>query len=320
MILRHDRSVPAVRGRETVRSLDPSRVGHNGLMSDAAAIEMVIDPRERPVGRGTVRRLLPWRRRRMVGPFVFADVMGPESMGPGQGMDVDAHPHIGLSTVTYLLRGRAVHRDSTGAVQVIEPGAVNWMTAGAGVTHTERSHPDDRPVEVDMFGLQTWVALPVEREQGDARFEHSAAADIPSDSGDGVSLRLAVGTGFGLSAPIAGSSPLVLAELDLRGGSMRLDADHVERAIISMAGDVYVDGHRLDVVQLVVVRSGSRPVVSGTGTAMLLGGEPVGERHIWWNFVHSDRDVIEEAKTRWERQQFPLVPDDHDPWVPLPGS
>lgn len=289
-------------------------------MSDAAAIEMLIDPRERPVGRGTVRRLLPWRRRRMVGPFVFADVMGPETMQPGEGMDVDAHPHIGLSTVTYLLAGRAVHRDSTGAVQTIEPRAVNWMTAGRGVTHTERSHPDDRPVVTDLFGLQTWVALPTGREDEDARFEHSPADENPTESGEGVSVRLAVGTGLGLTAPIAGSSPLVLAELDLRGGSIRVEPDHAERAVIAMDGDVFVDGHRLDVVQLAVLEPGSRPTLTGTGTAMLLGGEPLGERHIWWNFVHSDRDVIEDAKARWERQQFPLVPGDHDPWVPLPGG
>ncbi|MAT04093.1 MAG: hypothetical protein CL424_03500 [Acidimicrobiaceae bacterium] len=289
-------------------------------MSDDAAIEMIIDPRERPVGRGTVRRLLPWRRRRMVGPFVFADVMGPESMGPGQGMDIDAHPHLGLSTVTYLLRGRAVHRDSTGAVQTIDPGAVNWMTAGGGVTHTERSHPDDRAGTAEMFGLQTWVALPDDAEDGEARFEHSSAASVPVDGVGGVTVRLAVGTGFGLAAPIAGSSPLMLAQLELSGGGATLEPEHTERAVIAMAGDVFVDGRRLDVVQLVVVRPGSRPRVSGTGTAMVLGGEPVGDRHIWWNFVHSDRDVIEAAKSRWEQQQFPLVPDDHDPWVPLPGS
>ncbi|MCB0966446.1 MAG: pirin family protein [Ilumatobacter sp.] len=289
-------------------------------MSDAAAIELLIDPRERPVGSGTVRRLLPWRRRRMVGPFVFADVMGPETMGPGKGMDVDAHPHVGLSTVTYLLRGRAVHRDSTGAVQVIDPGAVNWMTAGAGVTHTERSHEDDRPVSFDMFGLQTWVALPDDAEDGPAAFEHCAADQVPTESANGATVRLAVGTGFGQRAPIVGSSPLVLGEITLADGSIRLDAEHAERAVIAMSGDVFVDGHRLDVVQLAVLAPGSRPTLSGTGTAMVLGGEPVGERFIWWNFVHSDREVIDDAKRRWRQQEFPLVPGDHDPWVPLPGE
>lgn len=287
-------------------------------MSDV--VELTIEPRERPVGAGTVRRLLPWRRRRMVGPFIFADVMGPESMGPGRGMDVDAHPHIGLATVTYLVRGRAVHRDSTGAVQAIDPGAVNWMTAGAGVTHTERSIAADRDVTVEMFGLQTWVALPTEVEDGPAGFQHCAAADVAVDHGPGLSVHLAVGTGFGLAAPIAGASPLVLAEMRLADGAARLAPDHPERAVLVLDGDVFLDGHRLRPIELTVLHPGSQPRLTGTGTVMLLGGEPVGERAIWWNFVHSDRDVIEAAKQRWTEQRFPTVPGDHDPWVPLPGS
>ena len=287
-------------------------------MSDDGAIELTIEPRLRPVGAGTVRRLLPWRRRRMVGPFIFADVMGPEELGPGVGMDVDAHPHLGLATVTYLLRGRAVHRDSTGAVQVIEPGAVNWMTAGGGVTHTERSHPDDRADSIEMFGLQTWVALPSEVEDADAAFEHCAADRVAADARTGVTIRVAVGTGFGLASPIAGSSPLVLAELTLDSGELVVEPDHPERAVLVMSGELALDGHRLDEGRLVILRPGSRPRLDGAGTAMLLGGEPVGGRNIWWNFVHSDPDVIEAAKQWWLDQEFPLVPDDHDPWVPLP--
>lgn len=287
-------------------------------MSDA--IELMIEPRERPVGTGTVRRLLPWRRRRMVGPFIFADVMGPETMGPGQGMDVDAHPHIGLATVTYLVRGRAVHRDSTGAVQTIEPGAVNWMTAGGGVTHTERSVDADRDDTVSMYGLQTWVALPVGAEDGAAGFEHCAADDVATDHGPGVAIRVAVGTSFGLTAPITGASPLVLAELRLGEGDLVVDAEQPERAVVVLDGDVFLDGHRLTPVVLAVLRPGARPRLTGTGTVMLLGGEPVGERRIWWNFVHSDPDVIEDAKRRWTEQGFPIVPGDHDPWVPLPGA
>jgi redox-sensitive bicupin YhaK (pirin superfamily) len=289
-------------------------------MSDDAAIEMTIEPRIRPVGSGTVRRLLPWRRRRMVGPLIFADVMGPEMLGPGQGMDVDAHPHIGLATVTYLLRGRAMHRDSTGAVQTIDAGAVNWMTAGAGVVHTERSVPDDRPSSVEMFGMQTWVALPTGVEDEPARFEHCAADAVPVDERDGVTVRVAVGTGFGLAAPISGSSPLVLAELRLDDGSITLEPDHPERGVVVMDGDVRLDGHRLEPVRLAVLRPGARVRLTGTGTVVVLGGEPVGRRHIWWNFVHSDPEVIDDAKRRWTEQRFPLVPDDHDPWVPLPGG
>ncbi len=283
----------------------------------SGAIELLIEPRKRPVGTGTVRRLLPWRRRQMVGPFVFADIMGPEDLGPGAGMDVDAHPHIGLATVTYLLAGRAVHRDSTGVVQTIESGAVNWMTAGAGVTHTERSHPDDRPVAVSLFGVQTWVALPDGAEDGQAGFEHCPAAEVPVDTRSGVTARLAVGSGFGLLSPVSGSSPLVLAELRVDGRGP-IPADHPERAVLVLDGDIRIAGTAVGVGHLAVLEPGTSPEVSGSGTVMILGGEPVGARHIWWNFVHSDPERIEEAKQRWLDQRFPTVPGDHDPYVPLP--
>ena len=178
------------------------------------AVELTIDPRERPVGSGTVRRLLPFRSRRMVGPFTFLDIMGPEDFGSGVGMDVDAHPHIGLSTLTYLLAGRIEHRDSTGAVQTIEPGAVNWMTAGGGVTHTERTLPEDRAIPLRMFGVQIWVALPDEAEDGPPHFEHCAASDVPEQVVGTSRVRVAAGSGWSLDAPIAGSSPLLLAEVN----------------------------------------------------------------------------------------------------------
>jgi len=285
----------------------------------ADAIELLVAPRVRPVGSGEVRRLLPFRKRRMVGPFVFADVMGPEEFTPTPGSGVDAHPHIGLSTVTYLLTGRSVHRDSTGAVQTIEPGAVNWMTAGEGVTHTERPRPDDLGTPTESFGLQTWVALPDGAEDVAPSFEHCPAAEIPTDSRTGATVRLAVGTGFGLAAQVVGSSPLVLAELRLDGGSFRVPADHSERAIISMSGDLRVGGTPLAPAHLAVLEPGSRPELSGTGVAMLLGGEPVGPRNIWWNFVHSDPEVIDAAKAWWTAQEFPVVPGDHEPWIPLPS-
>ncbi len=287
-------------------------------MTTAASVELLVEPRERPVGSGTVRRLLPVRQRRMVGPFVFADIMGPESMGPGAGMDVDAHPHIGLSTLTYLLRGRAVHRDSTGAVQSIDAGAVNWMTAGGGVCHTERSHPDDRDRTVEMFGVQTWVALPDEAEDGPPSFEHCPPDAVPEATGPGATVRLAAGEGFGLQAPVRGSSPLVLAELGLAGGVVTVPADHPERAVLVLEGDLTLDGHPLPVGHLAVLATGSQPRCAGTGTAIVLGGESVGHRSIWWNFVHSDPDRLEDARRQWQDQDFPLVPDDHHPWVPAP--
>lgn len=278
---------------------------------------MLIEPRVRPVGSGTVRRLLPWRRRRMVGPFVFADVMGPEHFPAGSGVDIDAHPHIGLSTLSYLLRGKLVHRDSTGAVQTIEPRAVNWMTAGSGVSHTERSVERSTPGE--LFGVQLWVALPDRSEDGDASFEHAPASAAPVVDGRNVNIRVVAGSGFGREATVTGSSPLVLAEITLSDGSVRLQPDHPERAVLALDGSVRLDGTLIPDGHLAVIDPGSSPRLDGVGTALLIGGEPVGTRHIWWNFVHSDLDVIEDAKRRWRDQDFPTVPGDHDPYVPLPG-
>ncbi len=286
----------------------------------SGVIELRIDPRDRPVGRGRVGRLLPHRTRRMVGPFIFADVIGPDDLEPGSGIDVDAHPHIGLSTLTYLFAGRMVHRDSTGAVQTIEPGAVNWMTAGSGVTHTERSHPDDVAIRRRIHGLQTWVALPDDAEGAPPTFQHAGATEVPRLTFGESTVRVAAGSGWSLTSPVPGSSPLVLAEVDVRPGSpVPIEVGHSEVAVISLGGDLAVDDEAVAAGQLAVLRSAATPVLSGSATAMVLGGEPVGARHIWWNFVHRDPGRIEQAKSDWAAQRFPVVPDDHDPWVPLPG-
>ena len=278
---------------------------------------MTIEPRIATVGNGTVVRVLPFRTRRMVGPFIFADLIGPETLAAGTGTDIDAHPHIGLSTLSYLFAGRMVHRDSTDAVSTIEPGAVNWMTAGRGVTHTERSHPDDRPIERATHGLQTWIALPDDAEGTGPSFEHTAADAAPTDGG----IRLVAGTGWAMESPVTVSSPLVLAELrTTEDRPVTIDATHPERGVLAIDGDLRLDGTRLGVGHLAVLEAGTTPQLTGTGRAMLLGGEPVGKRYIWWNFVHSDRTAIDAAKADWAAQRFPLVPGDHDPWVPLPGT
>jgi redox-sensitive bicupin YhaK (pirin superfamily) len=295
------------------------------VLSDASAVELVVAPRRRSVGAGEVQRLLPFRLRRMVGPFVFADLMGPDRLDPGQRVSIDAHPHIGLATVTHLFEGRLVHRDSTGAVQSIMPGDVNWMTAGRGVSHTERSHPDDEQMERTVHGLQTWVALPVGPEDGPPSFQHAPAADIPSTtlpaSGSGsATIRVMVGTGFGLSSPVEGASPLVLADIDLGDGAdVVIMPDHTERAVIAVDAAVTIDGVLLEPQHLAVLRPGVSPELSGTGRVILLGGEPVGPRTIRWNFVHSDPARIDEAATAWAAQEFPKVPGDHEPWIPMPG-
>lgn len=287
------------------------------------AVELVIEPRKRPVGNGTVDRLLPFRQRRMVGPFIFVDRMGPSELGAGRRMDIDAHPHIGLSTLTYLFDGNIVHRDSTGAVATIEPGAVNWMTAGPAVAHTERTHPDDDDRQVSHDGLQTWVALPTHAEDDDAFFEHAGADDVPTDRHGDVEIRMLTGTGWGLASPITGSSPLVFAELmfpadpDNTAG-IPIDGSHPEIAVYPIDGDAFVDGARVTAGTMAVLRSGATPRITGSGRVMVIGGEPVGKRFIWWNFVHSDQDRIEDAKAAWMAQRWPTVPDDHDPWIPLP--
>lgn len=282
------------------------------------AIELLVEPRTRTVGGGTVERLLPHHRRRMVGPFIFADVMGPATLAAGERIDVDAHPHIGLSTLTYLFEGRMMHRDSTGAVATIEPGAVNWMTAGAGVCHTERSVPEDVAAERRHHGLQTWVALPRGEQDAPPSFQHHEASAIPTIERTGVLVRVAAGTGFGLESPVAVSSPLVLAEVRLDEGAIRLDAEHPERAVLVVDGDIRVGGDVIRADHLAVLAAGSEVELRGTGRVVVLGGEAVGPRHIWWNFVHEDPDRIEAAKRDWTEQRFPLVPGDHDPWIPLP--
>jgi redox-sensitive bicupin YhaK (pirin superfamily) len=287
------------------------------VTQEANTVELMIEPRTRSIGSGTVRRLLPWSKRRMVGPFIFVDIMGPTTINVDHQLNVDAHPHIGLATMTYLLDGQLTHRDSTGAIQDIEPGAVNWMTAGSGVTHTERTSVEEG-AESELFGVQMWVALPRGQEDGAPSFQHCAATEVPTTTHDGVSVRVAAGAGFGEESPVDVSSPLVFAALTLADGHVKIESALPERAIVAMDGSVTIDGATLPRGSLAVLQPGSQPTISGTGSALLFGGEPVGQRHIWWNFVHSDRDVIEAAKQRWVDEGFPLVPNDYEPHVPLP--
>lgn len=290
------------------------------MLSDVPAVEMVIPPRVRPVGSREVQRLLPFRSRRMVGPFVFADLMGPDRLEPGQAVSIDAHPHIGLATVTYLFDGRLVHRDSTGSVQTIVPGDVNWMTAGSGVAHTERSHPDDLDQARTLHGLQTWVALPVEAEDGPPSFQHAPGDEIPTVALGSATVRLAVGHGFGLVSPVEVASPVLLADIDLGGGGdVVIRADHSERALVAVDGPITVDGIPVDAHHLAVLRPGVSPRLEGTGRVILLGGDPLGARTIRWNFVHSDPARIEAAARAWAAQRFPTVPGDHETWIPMPS-
>ncbi len=284
----------------------------------SSAIEMTIDPRIRPLGAGTVRRILPFRKRRMVGPFIYADIMGPEHLPPGLGVDVAAHPHIGLSTLSYLFAGSLLHRDSTGAVQQVDPGEVNWMTAGGGACHTERTPPREREDEGDLSGLQTWVALPDDTENADPFFEHAGAATIPEETSGGARVRVLAGTGWGMESPVKGSSRLLEADLWLSDARLVIPTEHRERAVLNMGGELRLAGQELAEGQLAVLAEGQAAELVGTGRAMMLAGDPVGDRYIWWNFVASDREVIEQAKRDWDGQRFPTVPHDHEGWIPRP--
>jgi hypothetical protein len=276
------------------------------------ALERIIAPRRRSLGvpgAGEVDRLLPHRERRMVGPFIFADLIGPDALGPGAGSDIPPHPHIGLATVTYLFAGSLVHRDSTGAVQQIEPGEVNWMTAGRGVAHSERSPAETRRVTRSLAGLQTWVALPDDREDVDPSFVHARAIELPTMD-DGVTVRLIAGAAFGHTAPVPTASPLFHAEVLLAAGSrVRLPPEHSERAVLVVDGAVEVDDQGVAPHHLAVAAPGDSIVTATTDAHVVsFGGAPVGPRYIWWNFVSSSRGRIDEAAADWAAGRVPAIP------------
>ncbi len=294
----------------------------------AEAIETIIIPRARDLGGFEVRRALPAPRRQMVGPFIFFDQMGPVEFLTGAGIDVRPHPHIGLSTVTYLFDGGFRHRDSTGADQLIAPGDVNWMTAGAGVTHSERTTEEARRNPQKVFGIQTWVALPEAAEDDPARFEHAPKASLPMLEAEGVRLRLILGTAFGQRAPVRVSSEMFYADVELApGAQVPLPDDHEDRGIYVAQGSVEVAGQRFEAAQMMVFRPGDRLAVragSQGARLLLLGGATLGgPRHIWWNFVASSKERIEAAKDAWkagdfQHGRFHLPPGDDQEFIPIP--
>ena len=282
---------------------------------------ILLEPHTRDVGGFKVQRLLPAFPTRMIGPFIFFDHFGPMSFGPGDAADVRPHPHIGLATVTYLFEGAMIHRDSLGTVQRIEPGDVNWMTAGGGIVHSERSPPEERARGHRLHGLQTWVALPRDREQAEPSFAHLPRATLPEVELPGVVMRLLAGSAFGKRAPTPTLSPTLYVAIEMAAGaSFELPPEHEERGVYAIAGeltiaDTPVRPHRLAVVpkgESVRVRS------DAAATAVILGGAKAdGERLIWWNFVASSRGLIDEASSRWREQRFPPVPGETE-FIPLP--
>jgi redox-sensitive bicupin YhaK (pirin superfamily) len=290
----------------------------------ASAVEAVIAPTAKDLGGFTVQRLLPALGRRQVGPFVFLDVMGGPEVGfaAGAGLDVRPHPHIGLATVTYLFAGEIVHRDSLGSCQPIRPGDLNWMIAGRGIAHSERTSDEVRRRGGPLHGIQLWVALPDDAEEVEPSFDHHPAATVPTARVAGATVRVLAGEAFGLHSPARTLSPMAYVDLALDDGAgLEIPADHPERALLVVDGAVEVGDRRCASSELVVLAAGRpAPVRAAAGAArvLLLAGSPLGPRHVWWNFVSSSRDRIEEAKQAWRERRFPPVPGDEVERIPLP--
>ncbi|MEX3956844.1 pirin family protein [Trinickia sp. EG282A] len=287
----------------------------------SSSIRTILKPSERDVGGVTVRRVLPAMAARLVGPFIFFDHMGPASFTPGASLDVRPHPHIGLATVTYLFEGAMMHRDSIGSVQKIVPGDVNWMTAGRGIVHSERTPEDERSHNHVLHGIQTWVALPLEHEEAEPSFEHHAAATLPHLERNGVRLDVIAGTAFGARSPVTTFSPtLYVAARFSAGSALALEPEHEERGVYLVDGDLSLDGEPLPAGRMAVLVEGETPTLaSATGaTVMVLGGAKLeGERFIEWNFVASTRERIERAKAAWTEQAMGKIPGETE-WIPLP--
>jgi redox-sensitive bicupin YhaK (pirin superfamily) len=287
-------------------------------------IDLVIEPRRRDLGGFEVARVLPYAKRRMVGPFIFFDHMGPVDFPPGipKSVDVRPHPHIGLSTVTYLFDGEIMHRDSLATEQPIRPGEVNWMTAGRGITHSERFERARREGGA-MHGIQAWVALPEKDEESDPAFSHHAGADLPLLEEKGSRLRLIAGEAYGARAQVKVHSPLFYVHAELEAGAAAtLPAHYPERAAFVVSGTIEADGQRFDEGRMLIFERGAAIDCRALtpATVMLLGGEPLGERYIEWNFVSSSRDRIEQAKADWRAGRMKLPDFDHGEFIPLPGD
>jgi hypothetical protein len=293
-----------------------------GDVKSCDALELVIVPRTRDLGDGfEVRRALPHGQRQMVGPFIFFDHFGPVQFMAGNGMDVRPHPHIGLATVTYLFDGSIMHRDSEGNIQEIQPGAMNLMTAGRGIAHSERTPDVQRTNGQKMLGLQSWIALPAGSEEIAPSFQHYAAADLPTITERGFTARIIAGRSFGASSPVAMVSPWFYTEVAAEQGvTVPLDPDHEERAVYLVDGEIEIAGDRFEGPRLLIFRPGDRITIRTLRSSrmMFLGGDALeGPRHIWWNFVSSSKERIEQAKEDWKRGRFAHVPNETE-FIPLP--
>jgi redox-sensitive bicupin YhaK (pirin superfamily) len=287
-----------------------------------AAIEALLEARPRDLGGFTVGRVLPALARRVVGPFVFFDHMGPMDFAVGQGIDVRPHPHIGLSTVTYLFSGQIAHRDTLGSAQIIRPGGINWMTAGRGIAHSERTPAEVRATGGPAHGLQLWVALPREHEETAPSFHHHPAETLPELSLGQARLRVLAGAAYGITSPVQTLSPLFFVEATLpAGAALPMPGDHRERAAYVVDGQISAGHDRISPGTMVVFAPQAAPVLRAETAARvaLIGGAPLdGPRHVWWNFVSSSRERIERAKADWTAGRFGTIPGDDKEFIPLP--
>jgi hypothetical protein len=287
-------------------------------------VELVIQPRVHDLGGFSVRRVLPVRERPMVGPFVFFDQMGPAVLPAGQPVNVRPHPHIGLATLTWLFEGTIMHRDSLGYAQEIKPGEVNWMTAGSGIVHSERSPERLLGQANPLFGLQVWMALPKSHEETDPSFQHYTAADLPAIDGDGVSVVIVAGTAWGKRAPVAVYSDTLYADVRLAAGAvLDVGKEHEERALYLLAGKVEIAGQEFAPGEMLVLKPDIEPnvkAVQDTHLVLIGGARMDGPSHVWWNFVSSSKERIEQAKADWREGRFLKVPGDEVEFIPLPGS
>ena len=293
-----------------------------GNVFQCEAIEQVIVPRSVDLGDFSVRRALPSAQSRMVGPFIFFDHFGPAEFRSGKGIDVRPHPHIGLSTVSYLFNGEIVHRDSLGTEVPIQPGEVNWMTAGRGIVHSERTGPEQRAKGGRLHGLQCWVALPAAQEEMAPGFAHHGAEEFPIVRDDGKTVHVIVGSLYGACSPVATITDTIFAEVALNAGAnLPLDAEHEERAIYVVDGELDIAGDHFGPARLLIFRPGEKITVSAVADAhiVIVGGAAMdGPRHIWWNFVSSRKERIEQAKAEWQAGYFGKVPGDEIEFIPLP--
>ncbi|MEN9870034.1 MAG: hypothetical protein RLZZ171_1019 [Cyanobacteriota bacterium] len=283
-------------------------------------ITQILTPHVKDLGGFNARRSLPHNERMMVGSFIFFDHLGPAVFLPGEGVDVRPHPHINLATVTYLFEGALLHRDSLGSVREIQPGAVNWMSAGTGIVHSERSPDRDRAIESTLHAIQTWVALPESDEESEPWFRHYSSADIPTWTENGVKITLIAGETKDKLSPVETLSPTIYLDLVFTsGGKFMLLAEYSERAIYSVTPGIIIDGKELEQHRMAILAPKNEVEITAKTDArcIVIGGEPVGERHKWWNFVSSRRERIEQAKQDWQSGKFSQVPQETE-FIPLP--